>query len=269
MNRIDVTDFSMKELDVFYGKNEAQLLHYFEPHGGIFIAESPNVVKRALDAGYEPMSLLIEERDLEGQKELLEQMGEIPVYVAKEQDMKTITGYGMTRGVLCAFHRKPLCTIKELCKNAHRIAVLEDVVNPTNVGAIIRSAAALSVDGVILTNACANPLCRRAIRVSMGCVFQIPWTIAEKDENPLKELEEEGFLCAAMALSKDSISLEDKRLKQAEKLALILGTEGEGLKEETMQQCHYKVVIPMKEEVDSLNVAAAGAVAFWELKYRG
>lgn len=268
---IEVTDIHAKELEVYSQLNEAQLLHYFEPKPGVFIAESPNVVRRALAAGYEPISMLMEKRYVEGEaKDIVEAYKDVPAYVADAQVLTRITGFHLTRGLLVAMRRKVLPTVEELLVDAKRIAVLEDVVNPTNVGAIIRSAAALNMDAVLLTKACADPLYRRAARVSMGCVFQIPWTYinCEEGENYVEKLKELGFATAAMALESNSVSVEDEELNAREKIAVILGTEGEGLLQETINACDYTVCIPMAHGVDSLNVAAASAVAFWQLGNR-
>lgn len=267
---IQITDFTAPELDIYARLNEAQLLHYYEPHGGIFIAESPKVIERALNAGCVPISFLADQKQIEGEgKTLLEKYPEVPVYTAAFDVLTQITGFKLTRGMLCAMHRPELKTVEDICKNARRIAVLEDVVNPTNVGAIFRSAAALNMDAVLLTRACSNPLYRRASRVSMGTVFQIPWTIVDNSlkwpEDGVRFLHELGFKTAALALSDDSVSIDDPALMAEEKLAIILGTEGEGLADHTIADCDYTVRIPMSHGVDSLNVAAASAVAFWQL----
>lgn len=273
-NIIEITDFSAPELDAFARLTEAQLRNRLEPEKGIFIAESPKVIKRALKAGYEPVSLLTERKHLEGQaKELLELLGDIPVYTADDDLLESLTGYALTRGVLCAMRRKPLPSVEDLCKDARRVAVLEGIVDSTNVGAIFRSAAALGIDAVLVTPTCGDPLYRRAVRVSMGTVFQVPWTrigetAADWPECGLRQLKSMGFQTAAMALSDDSISVEDPKLCKAEKLAVVLGTEGDGLSAKTIADCDHVVRIPMREEVDSLNVAAASAVAFWELRAR-
>lgn len=273
-NIIEITDLNLPELDIYARLNENQLLHYFEPNLGLFIAESPIVALRALDAGYEPVSLLVEEKHIEGQaKTVIDRCGDIPIYTASFDVLSSLTGFKLTRGLLCAMKRKPLPSLESICKNARRIAVLENVMNPTNVGAIIRSAAALNMDAVILTPACSNPLYRRAIRVSMGTVFQIPWTIIEDDHSgqtstPVDALKKLGFKTAAMALRQDSISIDDPDLMSEEKLAIILGTEGDGLADCTIEDTDYTVLIPMSHGVDSLNVAAASAVAFWQLGNR-
>lgn len=264
---IEITDFSAPELDIYARFTEVQLLNREFPEKGMFIAESPKVIERALDAGYEPVSVLVEKKHIEGEaREVLERLGNIPVFAAEFDVLKELTGFPLTRGLLCAMKRKPLLSTEEICAGAQRIAVLEDVMNPTNVGAIIRSAAALKIEAVILTEGCSNPLYRRAIRVSMGTVFQVPWTFAE--ENWQENLKKLGFKTAAMALCEDTICIDDERLGKEEKLAIVLGTEGEGLREKTIADCDYTVKIPMANGVDSLNVAAASAVAFWELRKR-
>ncbi|HIX76793.1 MAG TPA: RNA methyltransferase [Candidatus Fusicatenibacter merdavium] len=267
---IEIKDFYAPELDVYARITEGQLLNRHEPEKGMFIAESPRVIERALDAGYRPVSFLVERRFLEEQAgELMRRCPDIPVYTADFDVLTQLTGFQLTRGMLCAMHRKPLPSVKEICADARRIAVLENVVNPTNVGAIMRSAAALNVDGVLLTRACSNPLYRRAIRVSMGTVFQIPWTILPEETGwphpGLEFLRAFGFRTAALALCEDSLSIDDPALRKEDKLALILGTEGDGLAAATIAGCDYTVKIPMAHGVDSLNVAAASAVAFWQL----
>ena len=266
---MEIRDLEIPELEVYIDKKEVQLLHYYEPEPGIFIAESPNVILRALEAGYEPLSLLMEKKPLdEKERAILDRCGEIPVYTASLEVLTRITGYQLARGMLCAMRRKALPSLKEICEGKCRIAILEDVVNPTNVGAIFRSAAALSMDAVLLTKGSSDPLYRRAVRVSMGCVFQIPWTIMDAGDWPertMQELRSMGYRTAAMALKEDSVSLKDERLKKEEKLAIVLGTEGDGLAGRTIADCDYTVMIPMAHGVDSLNVAAASAVAFWEL----
>lgn len=273
---IEITDFDAPQLDIYARLTENQLLNRHEPEKGIFIAESPKVIARALDAGYEPLSFLAEERltRQEGEtKELLERCVGIPVYAAKYELLTGLTGFGFTRGMLCAMRRPPLPSPGEVCRGARRIAVLERVVNPTNVGAIIRSAAALGIDGVLLTSDCSNPLYRRAIRVSMGTVFQVPWTFFPEDwgwpEGGMQFLRDLGFATAAMALREDTVSIEDPHLLGEERLAVILGTEGDGLADGTIADCDYTVRIPMSHGVDSLNVAAASAVAFWQLCREG
>ena len=266
-NIIEIKDFSAPELDIYARLTEVQLLNREYPEKGMFIAESPKVIERALDAGYEPVSMLVEDKHIEGEaKKVIARCGDIPIFTAPFKVLKELTGFPLTRGLLCAMKRKPLLSTEEICAGAQRIAVLEEVMNPTNIGAIIRSAAALGMDAVVLTPGCSNPLYRRAIRVSMGTVFQIPWTIA--GENWHEELKKLGFKTAAMALCDDTLSIEDERLEKEEKLAIVLGTEGDGLAAKTIAECDYTVKIPMYHEVDSLNVAAASAVAFWELRRR-
>lgn len=268
-NIIEITDFEAPELDVYARLTENQLVNRHEPEKGMFIAESPKVITRALDAGCVPVSFLVEKKHVEGEaKELIARCGEIPVYTAEFDVLTRLTGFGLTRGMLCAMYRPKLPLVEEICKDARRIAILENVVNPTNVGAIFRSAAALNMDAVLLTYGCSNPLYRRAARVSMGTVFQVPWTFLEKDAWPeptMEKLKQLGFQTAAMALKEDSVGIDDPELLNAEKLAIILGTEGEGLADHTIADCDYTVKIPMSHGVDSLNVAAASAVVFWEL----
>ena len=270
-NIIEITDFSAPELDIYARLTEGQLLNRHEPEKGIFIAESPKVVERALNAGYVPISLLLEKKHITGEAaDILSRCGDVPVYTAEFDVLTQLTGFQLTRGVLCAMQRKPLPKPEDICKNTRRIAILENVMNPTNVGAIFRSAAALNMDAVLLTPSCSNPLYRRAIRVSMGTVFQIPWTFIGNDEadwiqNGLNQIKELGFKTAAMALSSDSVNIDNPKLMAEEKLAIILGTEGDGLAKTTIADCDYTVCIPMSHGVDSLNVAAASAVAFWQL----
>lgn len=278
-NIIEITDFSVPELDIYARLSEPQLAHYYEPDGGLFIAESPKVVKRALDAGYTPLSLLMEHKHIDSQAgEILARCGDVPVYTADFDVLTKLTGFQLTRGVLCAMHRVQLPSIEKICANARRIAILENIMNPTNIGAIFRSAAALNMDAILLTPGCSDPLYRRAIRVSMGTVFQIPWTffdvrayVSSKTTQPIwpdagiQLIKKLGFQTAAMALRDDSISIDDPRLMSAEKLAIILGTEGDGLASDTIAKSDYTVRIPMSHGVDSLNVAAASAVAFWQL----
>ena len=305
INIIEIKDLDAPELQIYYNLNEAQLFHYFEPKPGIFIAESPKVIKRALDAGCVPMSFLMEKKHVKTQaKEILARCEklqsqdikqtdkmeaengnssmaaehdipvctaecEIPVYIAEIEVLAKITGYQLTRGMLCAMYRPALSSVEQLCKNARRVAILENVVNPTNVGAIFRSAAALGMDAVLLTPACADPLYRRASRVSMGTVFQIPWTYFDKNacwpDGAMDVLHKLGYKTAAMALRDDSVSIDDEKMMAEEKLAIVLGTEGDGLADHTIADCDYTVKIPMTHGVDSLNVAAASAVAFWQL----
>lgn len=264
---IEICNLDSEELRKYSKLNEIQLARIYEPKLGLFIAESSKVIERAMDAGYEPESLLIETKELEGQaKRLLERIGDnVPVYTADVSVLKQITGYELTRGILAAMKRKEHPSIQEICKGARRIAVLESIQNPTNVGAIFRSAAALKVDAVLLTYDCSDPLYRRSARVSMGNVFLIPWTYIGKGEDWIQTLQDMGFATAAMALSDDSVSIDDENLLAEEKLAIILGNEGEGLLEETIGRSNYTVKIPMADGVDSLNVAAASAVAFWQL----
>ena len=296
---IEITDFDAPELDVYARLTENQLINRHEPEKGMFIAESPKVIERALDAGYMPVSILTEKRHIEGEgQKILARCGEIPVYTAEFDVLTKLTGFQLTRGMLCAMYRQPLPSVQSVCKGAKRIAVLENVVNPTNVGAIFRSAAALGMDAVLLTTGCSNPFYRRAIRVSMGTVFQVPWTYlgeetkpetvrkpeSEEEKEPgtgiewnlelegkadsgnwQKQLHELGFHTVAMALKEDSLSIDDPKLMNADKLAIVLGTEGDGLAPETIAACDDTVCIPMAHGVDSLNVAAASAVAFWQL----
>lgn len=270
-NIIEIHDFSAPELDVYARLTENQLLNRHEPEKGMFIAESPKVIDRALDAGCIPVSLLLEKKHIEGQaKDIIARCGDIPVYTAEFDILTKLTGFELTRGALCAMYRPTLPSVEDVCKNARRIAILENVMNPTNVGAIFRSAAALNMDAVLLTPACSNPLYRRAIRVSMGTVFQIPWTfIGDKSEDwavhGIQQLHTLGFKTAAMALCEESVNIDDPQLMSEDKLAIILGTEGDGLATSTITDCDYTVCIPMSHGVDSLNVAAASAVAFWQL----
>ena len=307
-NIIEITDFSAPELDIYARLSEGQLLNRHEPEKGLFIAESPKVIERALDAGYIPVSLLLERKHIDGQaKSVVDRCGEIPIYTADFEVLTKLTGFQLTRGVLCAMRRLPLPTVEEVCSNARRIAILENVMNPTNVGAIFRSAAALNMDAVLLTPSCSNPLYRRAVRVSMGTVFQVPWTYlgignnnpnkgnkankaskaaetfetfetSEVSESPeasewpqpgMKLLQSLGFKTAAMALSDQSVPIDNPQLMAEEKLAIVLGTEGDGLAASTIADCDYTVRIPMSHGVDSLNVAAASAVAFWQLGQLG
>ena len=266
----EITDFSSPVLDIYARLNEAQLLHYNEPRRGIFIAESPKVIERALDFGCVPISFLTERRHIDGEgKALIERCKDIPVYTGEMEMLAKITGFKLTRGMLCAMYRPDMKSVEEVCAGARRIAVLENVVNPTNIGAIFRSAAALNIDGILLTRAGSDPLYRRAIRVSMGTVFQIPWTFVDQTcrwpEDGMELLGKMGFKTAALALRDDSVSIDNPALMAEEKLAVILGTEGDGLAGQTIASCDYTVRIPMSHGVDSLNVAAASAVAFWQL----
>lgn len=275
-NIIEITDFMAPELDAYARLSEGQLLNRHEPKKGMFIAESPKVIERALDAGCVPVSFLAERKNVEGEaKELIKRCGNVPVYTAQFDVLTQLTGFKLTRGMLCAMYRPKLPSVEEVCKGTRRIAVLENVVNPTNVGAIFRSAAALNIDAVLLTPDCSDPLYRRAIRVSMGTVFQIPWTFlscgTKKNkknlwqEEGVKLLHELGFKAAAFALRDDSVGIDDPELMAEDRLAIILGTEGDGLASSTIENCDYTVKIPMSHGVDSLNVAAASAVAFWQL----
>ncbi len=269
MNKIiEITDFAAPELDVYARLSEAQLLNRDCPEKGMFIAESPKVIERALDAGYEPVSCLMEKSHIDGEgKPILATIGEnVPVFCAEFDVLTQLTGFKLTRGMLCAMKRKKLRPVSEVCKDKSRIVVLDQVMNPTNVGAIIRSAAALGMDAVVLTPGCSDPLYRRAARVSMGTVFQIDWTFA--DDNGLDTIRKLGFRTVAMALKDDSVSIDDSRLMQEEKLAVIMGTEGDGLSDSTISACDYTVKIPMYHGVDSLNVAAASAVAFYQLCHK-
>lgn len=274
-NMIEITDFDAPALDVYARLTEAQLLNKDHPEDGLFIAESPKVISRALDGGYEPVSVLVEKKQVLEDAEtiaVLGKCGNVPVYTAEFEVLTKLTGFKLTRGMLCAMKRRRLPGLQEICNGCDRIAVLENVMNPTNVGAIFRSAAALHMDAVILTGGCSNPLYRRASRVSMGTVFQIPWTFVDNSviwpEEGMKILRELGFKTAAMALKEDSASIDDPELMKEDKLAVILGTEGDGLAPETIADCDYTVMIPMSHGVDSLNVAAASAVAFWQLGKR-
>ena len=271
---IQITDFNAPELDVYARLTERQLQGRDVKAQPLFIAESPNVILRALDAGYEPVSLLMEGRHIEGAaREVVQRCEDIPLYTADLPVLTQLTGFPLTRGVLCAMRRRPLPRAEDVCAGARRIAVLENVMNPTNIGAIFRSAAALNMDAVLLTPSCCDPLYRRSVRVSMGTVFQIPWTFlgTETHDWPhpgMEQLADMGFRTAAMALREDSVSIDDPRLAAAEKLAIVLGSEGDGLSGDTIARCDYTVRIPMSHGVDSLNVAAASAVAFWQLGRR-
>ena len=267
MHLMELHDFSAPELDVYARLTEAQLLNRHNLKEGLFIAESPKVISRALDAGCEPVSILVETAHIRSESlEVIRRCGDIPVFTAPFDVLTQLTGYQLTRGMLCAMRRPPLPTAEDICRTARRVAVLEDVMNPTNLGAIFRSAAALGMDAVLLTPACSNPLYRRSCRVSMGTVFQVPWTYL--DPNWPETLRRMGFSTCAMALRDDSYSIDDPALRAVEKLAVVLGTEGDGLANSTIAACDYTVKIPMAHGVDSLNVAAASAVAFWELRAR-
>lgn len=279
MTKIEITDINAPELDVFARISEAQLYRAYEPDVGIFLAESANVILRSLEAGYEPLSMLVETERFDTEAgpvfDMIEKLwgsekrDSIPVYTASREIVTELTGYTLVRGLWMTLRRKPMVSVEEFCKGKNRITVLFDVVNPTNVGAIIRSAAALGIDGVLLTHASVDPLTRRSSRVSMGTVFQIPWTKAGREEsegtNLIRTLQSYGYKTVAMALTEDSVGIDDPEIRKHDKLAIILGTEGTGLPKEVISVCDYRVMIPMHHGVDSLNVAAASAVSFWEL----
>lgn len=273
-NLIEITNFNDSALDIYARLNETQLLHYLEPNLGIFIAESPKVIERALQAGYQPISFLVAAEHVSKEAlPFIEQYPDIPFYTASFDVLTSLTGFQLTRGILCAMQRLPLPSLESLCADTRRIAILQQINNPTNVGAIFRSAAALNIDAVVLTKGCSNPLYRRAARVSMGTVFQIPWTILPEevltaDCQSMKTLQSLGFKTAAMALNDISVSIDDEELMSEDRLAIFLGNEGVGLSDETIAACDYTVMIPMSHGVDSLNVAAASAVAFWQLGNR-
>ena len=273
-NIITISDFSDSRLDLFARLTEGQLRRRQESEQGIFIAESPKVIERALNGGYTPVALLMEQKHIEGDgAPIIARCPEVPVYTASRQVLEALTGFALTRGVLCDMERRTLPTVEELLQNARRVAVLEGIVDPTNVGAIFRSAAALNMDAVLVTPTCCDPLYRRAVRVSMGTVFQVPWAKIGDDHTQwphpgLERLQALGFKTAAMALRDDSVSIDDAGLLSEDKLAIVLGTEGDGLANDTIANCDYTVKIPMSHEVDSLNVAAASAVAFWQLGKR-
>ena len=270
----EITDFQASELDVYARLTEAQLLNRAQPQNAMFIAESPKVIERALDAGCVPVSMLLVRKHIEGQaRHVIARCGDIPVYTSTPEVLTQLTGFKLTRGVLCAMYRPRQPGVEEICGRARRIAVLENIMNPTNLGAVFRSAAALGIDGVLLTPACTDPLYRRSVRVSMGTVFQIPWAyigeeLTQWPHPGMERLQALGFKTAAMALRDDSVSIDDARLMAEEKLAIVLGTEGDGLAADTIAGCDYTVRIPMSHGVDSLNVAAASAVAFWQLGLR-
>lgn len=272
---IEINDLEASGCEVYTKLTEAQLRNRLEPEKGIFIAESPKVISLAIDQGYELISMLTEKRCLDGcAADIVSRCGDIPVYLAEPELLSKMTGYKLNRGVLCAVRRPKPRDARELCRYAHRIAVLENIVDTTNIGAIFRSAAALGIDAVLTTPSCCDPLLRRAVRVSMGTVLIIPWAqIGDEPEDwpgrGLSLLNQWGFKTAAMALTDDSVSIDDPALAAEDKLAIILGTEGDGLSRSTIASCDYTVKIPMSLGVDSLNVAAAGAVAFWQLKWRG
>ena len=270
-NIVEITDFHAPELDPYARLTQNQLRNRLEPEKGIFIAESPKVISRALDAGYQPVSLLMERKQITGPAaEILTRCGDAPIYTADRELLAALTGYELTRGVLCAFQRPKPRSVEELCRDAKRVAVLEGIVDSTNVGAIFRSAAALNMDAVLINPSCCDPLCRRAVRVSMGTVFQVPWTRIGSEarvwpHDGLSALHDAGFSCAAMALTDDSVSLDDPVLRKIDRLAIFMGTEVAGLGAKTIAGCDHAVRIPMAHGVDSLNVAAASAVAFWQL----
>lgn len=283
LNIIEINNFNASELDVYARYTEAQLLNKDRPEDGLFIAESPKVIGRALDAGYIPISVLVEKKQMEENEETQEVLARFEntgtsIFTAEFAVLTQLTGFKLTRGMLCTLKRRPLEDFRKLCEGKNRIAILEDVMNPTNVGAIFRSAAAMHMDAVLLTSGCSNPLYRRASRVSMGTVFKIPWTFIQDDKErrcdrkeiwpvqAIENLKALGYKTAALALTDDSVSIDDSQLMSEEKLAVILGTEGDGLVQETIKACDYTVKIPMSHGVDSLNVAAASAVAFWQLR---
>ena len=274
LNILEINDFSAPELDIYARRTEAQLFNKDNPEAGLFIAESPKVIGRALDAGYIPVSALVEKHQIkenEETRQILERFEgtDVPIFTAEFEVLTKLTGFKLTRGMLCALKRQPLMDYQNMCEGKDRIVILENVMNPTNVGAIFRSSAALNMDAVFLTPGCSDPLYRRASRVSMGTVFQIPWAFLDEQmqwpEDGIAFLREQGFKNVAMALRDDTVNIDDPVLQKEEKLAIILGTEGEGLLTETIDGCDYTVKIPMSHGVDSLNVAAASAVAFWEL----
>ncbi len=264
MQPIEITSLTGEELEIYKNRNESQLFHYYEPKPGIFIAESPNVVERALAAGYEPISFLVEDKQWKPRVEALVSSYAVPVYCGNQRVLAEIIGYEMARGMLCAMRRRPYPAVEEICRGKSRVAVLDDIENPANVGAIFRSAAALGIEGILLTKGCSDPLYRRAARVSMGTVFQIPWTFVNGDY--VNMLHTMDYVLVAMALAKNSVSIREEALHREQKLAIILGNEGEGLANETLARCDYIARIPMAHGVDSLNVAAASAVIFWELQ---
>ncbi len=271
---VEIKELSAPELDIFARLTQAQLRSRLEPEKGLFIAESPKVIRRALDAGFTPVSFLMERRHIEGDAApLLARCPDVPVYTAPREILSALTGYELTRGVLCAMRRPPLADARALCEKARRIAVLENIVDSTNIGAIFRSAAALGMDAILITPSCCDPLCRRAVRVSMGTVFQVPWTqigadAADWSAHGPALLRALGFRSAAMALTDRSVSIDDAQVMAEPRLAIVLGTEGDGLLPQTIAGCDYTVRIPMAHGVDSLNVAAASAVAFWQLRAR-
>jgi tRNA G18 (ribose-2'-O)-methylase SpoU len=267
MRIIEIQSLTEAGVEVFGTLTEAQLRNRLEPTKGIFIAESPKVISVALNAGYTPVSLLCERRHIEGDAaDIIARCGDIPIYTGERDLLSALTGYTLTRGVLCAMKRPTLPTVAKICQDAHRVVVIHGVVDTTNIGAIFRAAAALGIDGVLLTPDSCDPLNRRAVRVSMGSVFLVPWTWLE---GGIKTLEQYGMRTVAMALSEDSISIDDPVLQAESRLAIIMGTEGDGLPQRTISSANYVARIPMKHGVDSLNVASAAAIAFWELKKKG
>ena len=269
-NIIKIEDFNAPELDVFVRLTGAQLRSRLEPERAVFIVESPIAIDVALKCGCTPVSMLTDERLIVGAtKNIIDRLGDTPIYAAERELLTQLTGFELTRGALCAFKRPPMPTVEEICTNARRVAVLEGITDSTNIGALFRCAAALNIDAVLVTPTCCDPLCRRAVRVSMGTVLQVPWTrIGESPEDwprDIERLRALGFKTAAMALSDNSVSIDDEALSREEKLAIVLGTEGDGLAKSTIASCDYTVKIPMSHGVDSLNVAAAGAIAFWQI----
>ena len=269
MIRYPVTDLNLPELSIFNERAESRLLHYYEPQPGLFIAETPMVIRRALEAGFEPVTMLGEEKLIEKQKPWIEELRpDLPVYTGSDEVLKEIAGYHLARGLLCAMKRKPLVPMEAVLEGASRIVVLDRIMNPTNIGAIFRSAAAFGMDGILLTAGCSDPLYRRAARVSVGNVFLIPWTFVEETADTpslIRQLKAQGFQTAAMALSEDALLLGEADLFHEKKLAVVMGSESEGIAKETLEVCDMTLRIPMQNGVDSLNVAAASAVAFWEL----
>lgn len=271
---IKIEDFSDPSLDIFVRLTGAQLRSKIESERGVFIAESPTVIEVALDSGCEPIALLTDEKLINGAvAKIIERCSDVPIYTATKDVLENLTGFALTRGALCAMKRPPMPSLDELLKDARTVAVLENIADSTNIGAIFRSAAALGVDAVLVTPDCCDPLCRRAVRVSMGTIFRVPWCEIGEDHNDWREngpalLRKHGFKTAAMALTEDSVNIDDPALMAEEKVAVILGTEGTGLSKTTIKNSDYTVMIPMANEVDSLNVAAAGVIAFWQLVRR-
>lgn len=266
---IPIHDLSLPEVQVYSHLTEAQLRNRLEPDKGIFICESPKVIRVALEAGCVPLSILTEEKHVDGQAaDVIARCGDVPVFTGARDLLALLTGYELTRGVLCAMRRPQLPSVEEVCRGKHRIVLVDSVVNSTNTGAIFRAAAALGIDGVLLTPTCCDPLNRRSVRVSMGTVFQIPWTYMPSWPSPagIAQLHDLGFKTAAMALTPEAVSIDDPQLMAEERLVIVMGTEGDGLAQRTIGACDYKVIIPMSNGVDSLNVAAAASVAFWQLR---